>query len=108
MIMYNYNANAILPEPMKSRTENEIVWAFWQLNNYLVERGFKPKWHQLDNECPPTLKSYVKKEGINYQLVPPHIHRRNSAEKAIGTFKDHFIAGLASVDPKMPLHLWCR
>ena len=50
----------------------------------------------------------MKKEGINYQLVPPHIYCRNSAEKAIGTFKDHFIAGLAGVDPKIPLHLWCR
>ena len=41
-------------------------------------------------------------------MVTPHIHRRNSAENTIGTFKDHFIAGLASVDPKMSLHLWCR
>ena len=106
MIMYSYDANTILGEPMKSCTENEILRALSQLNNYLVERGFKPKWHRLDNECPHTLKTYMKKEGINYQLAPPHINRRNSAEKAIGTFKDHFIAGLASVDPKMLLHLW--
>ena len=108
MIMYSYDANAILAEPMKTRTENEIVRAFKKLNEYLVERGLKPMWHRLDNECPATLKAYMKKEEIKYQLVPPHIHRRNSAEKAIGTFKDHFIAGLASVDPQMPLHLWCR
>ena len=43
MIMYNYDDNAILGEPMKSRTENEMVRAFTQLNNYLVGRGFKPK-----------------------------------------------------------------
>ena len=40
--------------------------------------------------------------------MPPHIHRRNSAERAIQTFKNHFIAGLASIDPNFPLSNWCR
>ena len=58
--MYNYDANAILGEPMKSRTENEIVRAFTSLDEYLVARGLKPRWHRLDNECPATLKAYMK------------------------------------------------
>jgi hypothetical protein len=45
---------------------------------------------------------------MDYQLVPPHFHRRNAAERAICTFKEHFVAGLASVDPDFPLHLWDR
>jgi hypothetical protein len=40
--------------------------------------------------------------------VPPHCHRRNAAERAISTFKEHFVAGLSSVDPAFPLHLWDR
>ena len=40
--------------------------------------------------------------------MPPHIHRRNSAKRAIQTFKNHFIAGLASTDPNFPLSNWCR
>ena len=36
------------------------------------------------------------------------MHRRNSAERAIRTFKNHFIAGLCSVDKHFPLHLWDR
>ena len=40
--------------------------------------------------------------------MPPHIHRRNSAERAIQTFKNHFIAGLASTDPNFPLSNWCH
>jgi hypothetical protein len=39
-------------------------------------------------------------------LFPPGIHRRNAAERAIRTFKNHFIAGLCSVDQHYPLHLW--
>jgi hypothetical protein len=45
-------------------------------------------------------------KGVNYQLAPPHIHRRNNAERAIHTFKNHSIAGLCSVDPTFPLKLW--
>jgi hypothetical protein len=30
------------------------------------------------------------------------------AERAIRTFKEHFVAGLASFDPYFPLHLWDR
>jgi hypothetical protein len=45
---------------------------------------------------------------VEYQLVPPHCHRRNAAERAIRTFKEHFLAGLATVDPTFPMHLWYR
>ena len=36
------------------------------------------------------------------------MHRRNAAERALRTFKTHFIAGLCSVDKDLPLHLWDR
>jgi hypothetical protein len=45
---------------------------------------------------------------MNYQLVPPHCHRTNAAERAIRTFKEHFKAGLATVDPDFHVHLWDR
>jgi hypothetical protein len=38
--------------------------------------------------------------------VPPYSHRRNSAERAIRSFKDHFIAGLCSTDKSFPIHMW--
>jgi hypothetical protein len=45
---------------------------------------------------------------VEYQLIPPHCHRQNAAERAIRTFKEHFVSGLSSVDPNFPLHLWDR
>jgi hypothetical protein len=48
----------------------------------------------------------MTKEGIDFQLVPPGVHRCNGAERAIHTFKNHFIAGLCSTDKNFPLHLW--
>jgi hypothetical protein len=45
---------------------------------------------------------------IQFELVPPGNHRRNHAERAIQTFKAHFITILAGVDDKFPLSLWCH
>jgi len=50
----------------------------------------------------------MSNKELKFQLVPPHNHRQNYAEKAIGTWKDHFIAGLTSADCNFPLKLWCR
>eukprot|EP00957_Ditylum_brightwellii_P044649 3384943-Ditylum_brightwellii.AAC.1 len=48
----------------------------------------------------------ITKEKIKLQLAPPHVHRTNAAERAIQTFKDHFIAGLCNVHPQFPSQLW--
>jgi hypothetical protein len=48
----------------------------------------------------------MTEEGTDYQLVPLGVHRRDAAERAICTFKNHFIAGLCSTDKNFPLHLW--
>jgi hypothetical protein len=45
---------------------------------------------------------------MNYQLVPLHFHRANATERAIMTFKEHFKAGLTTVDPAFPIHLLNR
>ena len=34
------------------------------------------------------------------------MHQRNAAERAICTFKSHFLAVLASVAPEFPRFLW--
>ena len=36
------------------------------------------------------------------------MHRRNAAERAIRTFKAHFLAGLATCDPEFPISEWDR
>ena len=40
--------------------------------------------------------------------MPPKIHRRNAAERAIQSFKNHFLAGIATCNPKFPIHEWDR
>jgi hypothetical protein len=62
----------------------------------------------MDNESSAALIIYFTENEMTYQLVPPHCHRRSTAECVIINFKEHFVAGLASVDPDFPMHLWDR
>jgi hypothetical protein len=108
MVCYIYDYNYIKFIPMKSRSASEWVKAYDSIHQELTIKGFKPKLQTLDNEASTALKNYFTVNNIFYQLVPPHCHRRNTAERAIRTFKEHFVAGLSSVDPSLPMHLWDR
>ena len=61
----------------------------------------------LNNEASAEYKRAIKEKwNANYQLVPPNTHRSNAAERAIHTFKAHFISKLAGVAPDFPWNLW--
>ena len=90
LVVYDYDSNAIMVEPIKSRAAAVIRNAWEKLNNILCSRGRKPNLYLLDNECSTELKQAMTKHNITFQRVPPHVHRRNAAERAIQTFKHHF------------------
>jgi hypothetical protein len=92
--------------PTKSRSAYEWVKAYDLINQELTAKGFKPKLQTLDNEASTAFQNFFTTNDVVYQLIPTHCHRQNAAERAIHTFKDFFPAGLASVDPYFPLHLW--
>ena len=108
LVAYNFDSNSIHVQPLKSRHDNDTIKAYEDIYNMLKQRGQKPRLHWLDDEASKALKNVIHKEQTEYQLTPPHIHRRNAAERAIRTFKNHFISGLCSVDKNFPLHSWCR
>jgi hypothetical protein len=108
VLCYIYDCNYIKVVPMKSRSASEWVKAYDTVQQEFTVKGFKPKLQTLDNEASTALKSFFTVNKIAYQLVPPHCHRRNAAERAIRTFKEHLMAGLSSVDPSFPMFLWDR
>jgi hypothetical protein len=108
MICYVYDCNYVKVIPMKFRSASEWVKAYDTIHQELTVKGFKPKLQTLDNEASAALKNLFSANDVDSQLVPPHCHRRNAAERAIRTVKEHFVAGLSSVDPTFPLHLWDR
>ena len=108
LVLYDYDSNCILAQPLKTRHATAILQGYKVLHERLCRAGLKPQLQRLDNECSDALKEFMSSQDIDYQLVPPGVHRRNSAECAIRTFKNHFIAGLCSLDKEFPLHLWDR
>ena len=53
-------------------------------------------------------KNEVKDNNVTFELVPPHQHRRNAAERAIRTYKNHVLAGLATCDLAFLISKWDR
>jgi hypothetical protein len=108
LVVYDYDSNFIHVEAMKNRTGPEILSAYKRAHAMLSSKGLRPQLQRLDNEASTALQQFMSSVDIDFQLAPPHVHRRNAAERAIRTFKNHFIAGLCSTDKNFPLHLWDR
>ena len=97
-----------MAEAIPNRQAATIRDATLKMLEKLKTGGFVPKLHILDNECSELLKSAFQKHKITFQLVPPHQKHRNAAERAIQTFKNHFITCLCLLDPNFPLSEWDR
>jgi hypothetical protein len=57
-----------------------------------IMRAYSPRTNikglqTLDNESSAALKSVFTENDVEYQLVPPRCHRRNTAVRVIRTFK---------------------
>ena len=105
-VLYDFDSNYIAAEPIKNRTATSILEACQLCHERLTRAGLKPTFQILDNECSAALKNYFSRNKISYQLVPPGVHRRNAAERAIRSFKNHFLSILSGTDPNFPLKLW--
>jgi hypothetical protein len=62
LVVYDYDSNAILAEPMRNRTDAEMLRAYSVILNRLIARGLKPKLQQLDNEASTALKNISKRK----------------------------------------------
>ena len=65
-----------------------------------------PTTHILNNEVSAAFQRVITSNNCTFQLIPLHVHRRNIAECAIRTFKDHFLSILAGVTPTYPRDQW--
>ena len=83
MILFELDINDILSKLVGNRTAGKIMRSYQKLIGQLKEKCIQPILHLLDNKCSEKLKEVIKKNSIKYQLVPPHDHRHNIAEKVI-------------------------
>ena len=73
----------------------------------LKDKGLIVDLQILNNDCSTAYeRRMTDKWGVEFQLVPPDMHRRNAAERVIRSFKAHFLSILAGVASDFPLNLW--
>jgi hypothetical protein len=99
-VMYHYEANAILATPITGLDDISIFGAYKKNFIKLATVNI------MDNQATKHIKKILTEEECKLQLVEPHNHRVNAAERAIQTFKDAFISALAMTNKDFPLQLW--
>jgi hypothetical protein len=105
-IMYHYKANAILAKPISALDNISIFNVYKMQFKDLISKGFKPKINIMDNQATKHIKAFLTEQQCKLQLVEPHNHRMNAAERAIQTFKDAFVTVLATSNIDFSLQLW--
>ena len=95
-------------EALKVDTGGDLILAQARALERMQKAGIVPKHQILDNQKSAAYEEAICTSGMTFELVPPDNHRCNMAEKAIQTFKDHFVGVLSGCAPTFPLHLWCQ
>ena len=105
-VLYHYKLNAILVKAIANVDDRSIYEAYKEVFETLEANRYKPKMNVMDNQATKYIKKFLTKKECDLQVVEPHNHCVNTAEQAILTFKDAFIAALATTDRNFPLQLW--
>ncbi len=108
VVFYVYDANYIRSIPIKNRSKEELLRAYNEVYEWLSMRGFKPLLHKMDNKTSHDIEKIIQGQQTRLQYTPPDMHRTNPAERAIRTWKKHFIAGIAGLPKTFPNANWCR
>ena len=107
LLFFHEDTNYIHVEAMPSRSTASYLTAFRSALQLFLTMGYPPLLSRLDNEISQALVTTLQHEfGITCELAPPNNHRTLRAERAIQTFKNHFISTLCTCDPSFPLYLW--
>jgi hypothetical protein len=86
--MYHYKTNAILATPIPGLDSASILDAYKKNFEYLESKDYsKQKLNVMANQATKVIKAYLKPRHVNLQLVKPHNHHVNAAERAIQMFK---------------------
>jgi hypothetical protein len=99
--------NYIHVEPMIDRRAPSYVTAYRSAIKFFQSKGHIVSVNRLDNESSILLENFFNEEvKMEFNFIGAGNHRANKAERAIQSWKNHFIAGIATVDPDFPMTQW--
>ena len=108
MVIHNVDSNSLWVEALKDNTGSKLILAHTRALEQMIKVGIIPKHQVLNNQALAAYKKAIGDSDMTYELVPPDDHQCNMADKAIQTFKAHFVGILSGCAPSFPLHLWCQ
>ena len=107
MVAYHCDTNAILIKPFQTREDRHRIPAYTRIMTRFKTRGHVIYHQVLNNEASKEYFRHVTDIWkATYQLVPPDVHCRYIAKRAIRTFKAHFLSILAGIPSSFPNYLW--
>ena len=72
-----------MADPITGLDYKTIFEVYKKKFKMLTKKGFKPKLNVMDNQATKYIKQYLDENKCRLQLVEPHNHRVNAAERAI-------------------------
>ena len=107
MLTYHVDSNVILVEPFQSQHDRHRLAAANRIMSRLQKKGHTVNLQILGNECSTAYKIQIEEKWKStFQIVPPDMNCRNTADKTIQTFKAHFLSLLTRVSSTFPNFLW--
>jgi hypothetical protein len=103
-VAYHPHSGYIRAIPIKSKSD--ISRTLEYMFSEQVKLGHRIDTVFIDNEVDNDARAFFAQQRVKLNQVAPYCHRANPAERAIGTFKDHFVAMLSGRDPTCPLAYW--
>ena len=79
IILYAYDTNSILVEPIKTKSDAYMLRTHDVLYNTLENAVQAPRLNIMENEAPTAIKLLLQQIITVAQLAPPHIHKINAA-----------------------------
>jgi len=108
-VLISVYKNYIHAEPMMDRSSPSYVKAYRNAIEFFISKGHSFSVGRLDNESSALLENFFKFEAkLDFNFIAAGSHRANKAERAIQSFKNHFIAGISTVDPDFPMNQWAK
>ena len=104
-MLLSYYKGYIHVEPLHSRHHTAYIDAYRLTHDFWKQYGSIPAIVRLDNETSVQLQQYIE-TFATFTYFPPGNHRANRAERGIRSWKNHFIATLATSSPKFPMQHW--
>ena len=100
--------NYIHVETMRDRTSSSYVRAYRRAILFYRSRNHVIASLVLDNEVSAALLELFDELHVKFQNVPPGNKRSNKAERAIQSWRNHFLSTMGTVSADCPHYVWSK